>query len=126
MDLIFINNVAIDKEAIVGQSYSCEKVQEIEQWYDGFDIEHNDLVRERYILTFDVPGGKTKDEIDALMAWIASGTTDAQTEFSAAFCPEVGNYVTFVARKSRIQIPIAKADSITPIYAGFKLQFVGV
>jgi hypothetical protein len=126
MDLIFINNVAINKKMIVGQSYSCEKVQEIEQWYDGFDIEHNDLIRERYILTFDVPSGKTKDEIDALMSWIASGTTDAQTEFSAAFCPETGNYVTFVARKSRIQIPIAKADSITPIYAGFKLQFVGV
>jgi hypothetical protein len=126
MDLIYINNVAINKKMIVGQSYSCEKVQEVEQWYDANGGEHNDLIRERYVLSFDVPSGRTKAEIDELMAWIDSGTTDAQTEFSAAFCPETGNYVTFVAKKSRIQIPIAKAEAATPTYSGFKLQFVGV
>lgn len=126
MDLIYINNVAINKELIVGTSYKCEKVQEVETWYDATGKEHNDLVRERFVLSFDVPGGRTKAEIDAFIAWLEAGTTETETEISGAFCPQTGNNVTFVAKKPRIQIPIANASGNTPTYAGFPISFVGV
>lgn len=126
MDLIFINNVAINEKRIEKTTFHCIPVLEVDRWYDANNVEHNDVVRKRYEAEFQIPGVMSQAELDEFTDWLKTGITGAEIELSAVYCPEEKQYVTFVARKPSFIPQILKSTSNGNTYNGFKVEFVGV
>ena len=129
MNLIYINNIAINPKAILANSFLCFKTQETEEWTDATGRTHYPVVRERYICQFIVPlqeVDESKVFVDELVAWIEAGRIGGEVELSSVWCAQENKYVTFVAKMPTLQIPVERSNESIPTYTGFSLQFVGV